>query len=97
MGAASKDHFCSDGESVSLQARCLKRLTSEGPMWDTFFALALATSVWFCVANLAVQLNKDQMAVNSVIDRRQQMPDALGRRLSAAEPDNGAQSSLQFD
>jgi hypothetical protein len=66
-------------------------------MWDTFFALALAVSVWFCAANLAVQLNKDQTAVNSVIESRQQMPDALGRRLSAAEPDNGAQSSLQLN
>ena len=66
-------------------------------MWETFFALALAVSVWFCAANLAVQLNKDQVTVNSVIESRQQMPGTLDRRLSAAEPDNGAQSSLQFD
>jgi hypothetical protein len=66
-------------------------------MWDTFFALALAASLCFCAANLAVQLNENQAAVNSVIDSRQQMPDALGRRLSAAEPDNGAQSSLQLN
>jgi hypothetical protein len=52
-------------------------------MWDTFFALALAASVWFCAANLAVQLAEDQTAVNSVIESRQQMPDALGRKLSA--------------
>ena len=66
-------------------------------MWDTLFALALAASVWFGAANLAVQLNQDQTAVNSVTESRQQMPDALGRRLSAAEPDNGAQSSPQYD
>jgi hypothetical protein len=66
-------------------------------MWDTFFALALAASVWFCAANLAVQLNKDQTAVNSVIESRQQMPDALGRKLSAAASDNGAQTGLQFN
>jgi hypothetical protein len=67
-------------------------------MWDTFFfALALAASVWFGAANLAVQLNQDQTAVNSVIESRQQMPDALGQRLSDAEPDNGARSGLQYD
>jgi hypothetical protein len=66
-------------------------------MWDTFFALALAVSVWFCAANLAVQLNKDQVTVNSVIEGRQQMPGALDRTLSTAESDNGAQSSLQLN
>jgi|HubBroStandDraft_6_1064221.scaffolds.fasta_scaffold455623_2 hypothetical protein len=66
-------------------------------MWDTFFALALAASVWFGAASLAVQLNQDLTAVNSVTESRQQMPDALGRRLSAAEPDNGAQSGLQYN
>jgi hypothetical protein len=66
-------------------------------MWDTFFALAVAASICFSATNLAVQLNKDRMAVNSVIESRQQMPDALGRRLSAAEPDNRAQSSLQLN
>jgi hypothetical protein len=54
-------------------------------------------SVWFCAANLAVQLNKDQVAVNSVIETRQQMPGALDRRLSAAESETGARSSLQFN
>jgi hypothetical protein len=66
-------------------------------MWDTFFSLALAASVWFCAANLAAQLNEDQMAVNSVIESRRQTPDAPARRLSVAEPNNGAQSSLQFN
>jgi hypothetical protein len=66
-------------------------------MWDTFFALALAASVWFCAANLAVQLNKDQVTVTSVIESRQHVPGELDRRLSAAGPDSGAQSSLQFN
>jgi hypothetical protein len=66
-------------------------------MWDTFFALALAASVWLGAANLAVQLNKNLAAVSSVTESRQQMPDASERRLSAAEPDNGAQSSSQYD
>jgi len=66
-------------------------------MWETFFALALAASVWFCAANLAVQLNKDQVTVNSVIESRQQMPGTLDRRLSAAASDNGAQTGLQFN
>jgi hypothetical protein len=54
-------------------------------------------SVWFCAANLAVQLNKDQVTVSSVIESRQQMPGALDRKLSTAESDNGAQSSLQLN
>jgi hypothetical protein len=66
-------------------------------MWHASFALALAASVWLCAANLAVQLNKNQVTVNSVMESRQQMSGALDRRLSAAEPDNGAQSSLQFN
>ncbi len=66
-------------------------------MWNTFFAVALAASVWLCAANLAVQLNKDQALTSSVIERQQQISDAPSRRLSAAEPGNGAQSGLQLD
>jgi|GraSoiStandDraft_43_1057313.scaffolds.fasta_scaffold625150_2 hypothetical protein len=66
-------------------------------MWNTFFAVALAASVWFCAANLAVQLNKDQALASSVIERQQQISAVSGQRLSAAEPDAGARSGLQLD
>jgi hypothetical protein len=66
-------------------------------MWDTFFALALAASVCFGAANLAVQLNHDRTAVKSLIESRQPLPNTFGRSLSAAEPENGAQSGSQLD
>lgn len=66
-------------------------------MWNTFFAVALAASVWFCAANLAVQLNKDQALASSVNERGQRIPEVPDQRLSAAEPGNGAQSGLQLD
>ena len=65
-------------------------------MWNTFFAVALAASVWFCAANLAVQLNKDLALASSVSERGQQIS-ASGQRLSAAEPGTGGQSGLQLD
>jgi hypothetical protein len=53
--------------------------------------------VWFCAANLAVQLNKDQALASSAIERQQQISAVSGQRLSAAEPDAGARSGLQLD
>jgi hypothetical protein len=64
-------------------------------MWVTFFALATAASVWFCAANLAIQLRKDQGLVNSVIESRRQPGDS-GRQLSSAAT-NAAPAASQID
>ena len=66
-------------------------------MWITLFPLALAASVWFSAANLAVQLSKDQAAVNSTIESRRQMLEAPYRQLSSTEAEGGVQATLRFN
>jgi hypothetical protein len=64
-------------------------------MWVTLFALATAVSVWFSVANLAVQLRKDQAVVNSMIESRGQT--RTGQQFSSAVPSNKGPAAAQFD
>lgn len=47
--------------------------------------VALALSVWFSAANLAIQLNKDRAAVSAFIERRQQGPEIPYRQVSSTE------------
>lgn len=54
-------------------------------MWNTVFALALALSVWFSAANLAIQLNKDRAAVSAFIEGRRQGPEMGYRQVSSTE------------
>ncbi len=54
-------------------------------MWNTVFALALALSVWFSAANLAIQLDKDRAAVSAFIEGRQQGPETRYRQVSSTE------------
>ncbi len=52
-------------------------------MWVTFFSLAMAASVWFSAANLAVQLGKERAAFNTAIESRD-LPRLQDERLSGA-------------
>jgi hypothetical protein len=66
-------------------------------MWVTLFALAMAVSVWFSAANLAVQLNKDRAAFEGAIERQAQMPGTSYPELSSANAGSGDQAILQLD
>jgi hypothetical protein len=56
------------------------------------FALAVAASVWFSAANLAIQLSNERAAFNSAIESREQMPELPNQRLSSNE--TGSRASL---
>ena len=38
-------------------------------MWNTMFAMAIAVSVWFSAASLAVEFNKQRATFLAVMDR----------------------------
>jgi hypothetical protein len=65
-------------------------------MWITLFALAIAGSVWFSAANLAIQLRKDQVLVNSVIESRGQPRDG-SQQFSSAVPPTPVFAASQID
>ena len=60
-------------------------------MWVTLFALAVAASVWFSAANLAIQISKERAAFNSAIESREQMSELPNQRFSSAEAGSRAQ------
>jgi hypothetical protein len=64
-------------------------------MWVTLFALAIATSVCFSAANLAVQLRKDQADVNSAIESRSQT--RTGQQFSSVDVPLTGPAAAQFD
>jgi hypothetical protein len=66
-------------------------------MWVTLFGLAVAASVWFSAASLALQLEKKQADVNAAIERREQMSATPYRQLSAAQRRNGDRIVVQLD
>jgi hypothetical protein len=64
-------------------------------MWVTMFALAVAASIWFSAANLAIQLNNERAVFNSAIESRERMPELSNQRLSSNEV--GSRASLTKD
>jgi hypothetical protein len=66
-------------------------------MWVTLFALATAAAVWFSAANLAIELRKEQVAANSAIGSRGQIPEAPNQPLRPAQAKNHTSLTPQLD
>jgi hypothetical protein len=66
-------------------------------MWVTLFALAVAASVWFSAANLAIQLSNERAAFHSAIESREQIPELPNQRLSSAAVESRALLNPQLD
>jgi hypothetical protein len=66
-------------------------------MWITLFPLAVAASVWFSAANLAIQISKERAAFNSAIESREQMRELPNQWLSSAETGSRVSLNAQLD
>jgi hypothetical protein len=66
-------------------------------MWVTLFALATAAAVWFSAANLAIELHKEQLAANSAIESRGQIPEAPNQPLWSAQAESRTSLTSRLD